>query len=597
MENRRGADALMNEILRGGLSRRDLLKRAAILGISGPTLAALVAACGDDDDDDDEPDDADVDTEDEDPGTEAEDEEEDEDPADTEDEDPDEEDEEPADDEEAEDDEEPADDEGEDEEVTESSGQLVLLQGVDSNTLDPLVRNSVPESTINRHVFDMMTNRNEETLEIEPNIVEDWTVVDDTTWEFKLVEGAEFHDGTPVNAEAAVFTVERSMQDTIGDSGRVHQFAPQNNVESAEVVDEYTFRINTSAPAPIMLDLMQAFEIVPPSHYTMEAEVVDDPVGSGKYRFVEWVRDDHITLEANPDHWDGPPPIQEIIVRPVPEDSSRVIALQNEEAHIIVNVPPELVPQVEEADNARISDVEGGRSIFVGIRNDIEPFGDVRVRQALNYALDFDSISAAILEGFGEKMATIVNPPNNNPDLEAYPFDPEMARSLLEEAGVEEGTRVVMNAPRGRYIKDDQIAEVVAQNFRDVGFDIDLQILDWSLYAGELLPSGEPDALYFLGLGSPFSGQEEINYVHPDYSLNYTRWENEEYVDLYAQLRETLDTDERTDLMYRLQEIIHEECPWVFVWKQTDFYGVAQNLEWEARADEAIIMSNARFTD
>lgn len=588
MENQRGIDALMHDVMRGGLSRRDLLKRAAILGVSAPTLAALIAACEDDDTDDpvddavidDDPDDAD-------PAAPVDDDEEDE-PVDTDDE---EDEEEPVETDDDEDDEDVA------EEPTDSEGRLVLLQGVDSNTLDPLVRNSVPESTINRHVFDMMTFRNADTLEIEPLVIEDWTIVDDLTWEFTLVEGAEFHDGSPVNAEAAVHTVERSVLETIGDSGRVHQFGPQNNIDSAEVVDDYTFRINTSAPAPIMLDLMATFELCPIEPYPMDAENVDQPVGSGKYRFVEWVRDDHITLEANPDHWDGPPPIQEIVVRPVPEDSSRVIALQNEEAHIIVNVPPELVPQVEEADNARISDVEGGRSIFVGIRNDIEPFGDVRVRQALNYALDFDSISAALLEGFGEKMRTIVNPPNDNPDLEAYPFDPEMARSLLEEAGVEDGTRVVMNAPRGRYIKDDEIAEVVAQNFRDVGFDIDLQVLDWSLYAGELLPSGEPDALYFLGLGSPFDGQSEINYVHPDYSLNYTRWEDEEYIDLYATLRETLDEDERQDLMYRLQEIIREECPWVFVWKQTDFYGVSQDLEWEARADEAIIMTHARFTD
>jgi peptide/nickel transport system substrate-binding protein len=587
MENQRGVDALMNDVLRGGLSRRGLLKRAAILGITGPTLAALIAACDDDDTDDSVDVDVDDDEADE-PATGPDDEEdeEDEEPVDT-----DEEDEEDV------EDEEPVD-EDEDEEAdapTESEGRLVLLQGVDSNTLDPLVRNSVPEFTINMHVFDMMTWRDAESLEIGPNIVEDWTIVDDLTWEFTIVEGATFHDGSPVNAEAAVHTVERSMQDTIGDSGRVHQFAPQNSVEGAEVVDEYTFRVTTSAPAPIMLDLMNSFEMCPPEHYPMDSENVDQPVGSGKYQFVEWVRDDHITLEANPDHWDGAPPIQEIIVRPVPEDSSRVIALQNEEAHIIVNVPPELVPQVEDADNARISDVAGGRSIFVGIRNDVEPFGDVRVRQALNYALDFDSISAALLEGFGEKMRTIVNPPNDNPDLEAYPYDPERARSLLEEAGVEDGTYVVMNAPRGRYIKDDELAEAVAQNFRDVGFDIDLQILDWSLYAGELLPSGEPDALYFLGLGSPFSGQEELNYVHPDYSLNYTRWENEEYVDLYAQLRETLDEDERQDLIYRLQEVVMEECPWVFVWKQVDFYGASTNLEWEARADERIDMRNARF--
>lgn len=583
MANQRGVDALMQEALQGGLSRRQLLKRAAVLGVSGTTLAALLAACGDDGDGDDTDDDADDSGD----GDEA--------AGDTEDEE----------DDSADEEEETPDDSGDGEEeddtadegTGESSGSLVLLQGVDSNTLDPLVRNSVPEFTVNMHVFDLMTWRNAETLEIEPRVVADWTTVDDTTWEFTLVEGAQFHDGTPVNAEAAVFSFERATLETVGDSGRVHQIVPQTNFESAEVVDDLTFRVLTSEPAPIMLDMMNSYEIQPPSHYDMESEVPDNPLGSGKYRFVEWVRDDHITLEANPDHWDGPPPIQEITIRPVPEDSSRVIALQNQEAQIVVNVPPDLVPQVEEDENSRISDVEGGRSIFVGIRNDVEPFGDVRVRQALNYALNFEAISEALLEGFGEKMRTIVNPPNDHPDLEAYPYDPEMARSLLEEAGVEEGHQVVMNAPRGRYIKDDQIAEAIAQNFRDVGFDIDLQVLDWSLYAGELLPSGEPDPLFFLGLGSPFSGQEELRYVHPEYSLNYTRWEDEEYVELYDELSTTIDEDRRQELLYRLQEIVMEQCPWVFVWKQVDFYGAAANLEWEARADERIWMADARYTD
>jgi peptide/nickel transport system substrate-binding protein len=586
MENQRGIDALMNEVLRGGMSRRDLLKRAAVLGITGPTLAALIAACEDDGDDDA---DVTVDDDADEPAAEPDEDEEDEEPADTEDE----EDEEPADTEDEDEDEEAADDG--DEEPVEAAGTFVILQGVDANTLDPLVRNSTPEFNINLNIFDMMVFRDADTMEVGPNIVEDWTIVDDLTWEFKLVEGATFHDGSPVDAEAAVFSFERATLDTVGDSGRVHQLVPQTNFESAEVVDEYTFRVTTTAPAPIMLDMMNSYEIQPPSHYDMDSEVVDDPMGSGQYRFVEWIRDDHITLEANTDYWGPAPAFQQVIFRPVPEDSSRVIALQNEEAHIVVNVPPDLVPQVEQADNARISDVEGGRNIFVGIRNDIEPFDDVRVRQALNYAVDFDSISQALLEGFGERTTGIANPPFTHPDLEAYSYDPERARSLLEEAGVEEGTHVVMNAPRGRYIKDDEMAEVVAQNIRDIGFDVDLQILDWSLYAGELLPSGEPDALYFLGLGAPFSGQEEINYVNPDYSLNYTRWEDEEYVELYAQLRETLDEDERLDMIYRLQEIIHEGCPWIFIYKQVDFYGAAENLEWEARPDERIDIKNARM--
>jgi peptide/nickel transport system substrate-binding protein len=581
MVNQRAFDALMLDILQGRVSRRALLKRAAVLGITGPTLGALLAACGDDDDDDAPAA----------PGTTPAPADDDDD--DDEDEDEDEETPEPDDDDDDEDD--------DDDAPSEAAGRLVLLQGVDSNNLDPLLRNSVPEFTVNFHVFDWFTERDAETLEITGGILEDWTVVDDLTWEFKLVEGAEFHDGTPVNAEAAVFTFERAAQTQIGDSGRVQSLVPQSGYESSEVIDEYSFRVHTSRPAAIFLDLLTSFEICPPSHYEDDsadniAHVAANPLGSGPYEFVEWIRDDHITLRANRNYWKFTPQIEEIIIRPVPELSARVIALQNQEAHIIVNVAPEVVPQVEEHADTRISDVVGGRSIFVGIRNDVEPFDDVRVRQALNYAVDWDSIKDALLEGYGEKMKTIVNPPNDNPDLTAYPYDPDRARALLDEAGVPEGHPVVMNAPRGRYIKDDELAQAVAQDFRRVGFDIDLQVLDWSLYAGELLPSGEPDPLFFLGLGSPFSGQQELYYVHPEFSLNYTRWNNEEFNELYAELEATLDPDDRREMMFRLQEIVMDDCPWVFLWKQVDFYGASANLEWEARADERIWMGESSFT-
>jgi peptide/nickel transport system substrate-binding protein len=283
------------------------------------------------------------------------------------------------------------------------------------------------------------------------------------------------------------------------------------------------------------------------------------------------------------------------VIRPVPELSARVVALQNEEAHIIVNVAPEVVAQVEDAANTRVSSVTGGRNIFIGIRCDQEPFGDVRVRQALNYAVDWDSIREAILEGYGERTRTIVNPPNDNPDIEAYPYDPDRARELLAEAGVEEGFEVTMDAPNGRYIKDSDLAQAIAQNFEDIGFRINLRVLEWSVYAGELLPSGNPDPLYFLGLGSPFSGEQELFYVHPDYSLNYTFWEDEEYVEKFAQLNQSVDADERRELMYEIQEIVQRECPWVFLWHQVDFYGAAEGLDWEARADERIWIAESSF--
>ncbi|MFS8532480.1 ABC transporter substrate-binding protein, partial [Sphaerobacter thermophilus] len=186
----------------------------------------------------------------------------------------------------------------------------------------------------------------------------------------------------------------------------------------------------------------------------------------------------------------------------------------------------------------------------------------------------------------------IGNPPHQHPDLKPYPYDPERARALLQEAGVPEGFEVTMDAPNGRYIKDAEMAQAIAQNFQDIGLNVNLRVLEWSVYAGELLPSGNPDPLFFLGLGAPFSGEQEIFYVHPDYSLNYTYWQHDEFVAKFAELSQTIDSDKRQQLMNELQEIIYDECPWVPLWHQVDFYGVTKTFPWEARPDERIFVGD-----
>jgi len=584
MEEQRKLSALTGEVLQRSITRRGLLARTALMGLTAPVAMSLLAACGGDDDDDDDSGSSNpTATTASSGGTSTEEAGGDDEPEG----------------EETEETGETGGDEGD--EGGEPEGEIVIMQGVDANTLDPMMRNSTPEFNVNLHIFDLFLNRNPETLEIEPGIVQSWESVDDTTWQFTLVEGATFHDGTPVNAEAAVFTFERAAQDTIGESAIVQSLATQIGYVSSSAVDDLTVEVKTNKPAAIFPALLTSFEIIPPSVYEDTsadnlANVAQKPVGSGPYKFVEWVRDDHITLEANPDYWGKKPSIKTVTFRPVPELSARVIALQNGEAQIIVNVAPDVVPQLESGDNTRISSVTGGRNIFVGIRCDKPPFDDVRVRQAINYAVDFESIKVALLGGFGERSSTIVNPPNVNPDLEAYPYDPDRAKELLAEAGLADGFEITMDAPSGRYIKDAEMAQAIAQNLEDIGITVNLRVLEWSVYAGELIPSGEMDELFFLGLGSPFTGEQELFYVHPNYSLNYTRWNNEEYNELYDQLTNSLDEAERKDLMNQLQEIVMSDCPWIPVWHQVDFYGVAKNLEWEASADERINAAIARYT-
>jgi peptide/nickel transport system substrate-binding protein len=493
-----------------------------------------------------------------------------------------------------------------------SAGQVIVMQGVDANTLDPAFRNSTPEFNINAHIFNMHTWRDSRSLKIVPEFIQEWKLVDDRTWEFKIPSGAKFHDGTPVDAEAVAFSLTRQAKQQVGGKPTIQgTFGRLTSFDSAEVVDATTVRMKTKDPAAIVPDLLASVEVMPPSVYTDEsaenlAKIATTPVGSGPYKLTEWVKDDHVTLEAFDGYWGPKPNIKTVIFKPVPELSTRVLALQNGQADVIVNVAPDQVPIVERSEKGRISKVDGGRNIFVGMRVDRPMLADKRVRQAFNYAFNFDAVNRAFLNGAGTRTKTIINPPNEPPDAKAYPYDLDKAKALMAEAGWAPGPdgilqkdgqklSLVMDSPNGRYVKDKEIAQAVQQDLQRLGVQVELKVLDWSVYAGDMLNKRQPDDIFLLGLGAPFTGQEELNYIHKDFSLNSTYWMNEEFHKLFSELTTTLDQAKRQDLMNRMWAIAFDDPPWIYIYHQVDFYGVSKRLEWEAAATERIRMTEAKL--
>ncbi|MBV9171695.1 MAG: hypothetical protein JOZ81_16615 [Chloroflexi bacterium] len=493
-----------------------------------------------------------------------------------------------------------------------SGGQVVVMQGVDANTLDPSFRNSTPEFNINSHIFSMMTWRDANSLKVTPEFIQEWKLVDDLTWDLKIQSGGKFHDGTSIDAEAVAFSITRYAKQTIGGKPTIQgTFGQLTGFESASPVDANTVRMKTKSPAAIVPDLLTTLEVIPPSQYTDEsaenlAKLATAPVGSGAYKLAEWAKDDHITLEAFDGYWGPKPAFQTVTIKPVPELSTRVLALQNGQADVIVNVAPDQAAVVDKSDKGRISKVAGGRNIFVGMRNDRPLLADKRVRQALNYAFNFDAVNRALLNSAGTRTKTIINPPHEPPDAKPYAYDLDKAKSLMKDAGWTPGPdgvlqkdgqkfSLVMDSPSGRYIKDKEIAQAIQQDLQKLGAQIDLRVLDWSVYAGDMLNKRNPDDIFFLGLGSPFTGQEELNYIHKDFSLNSTYWQNPEFHQLFDQLKATLDEGKRQDLMNQMWAIAYDDPPWIYVWHQVDFYGASKRIIWAARADERIRMTEAKL--
>jgi peptide/nickel transport system substrate-binding protein len=356
--------------------------------------------------------------------------------------------------------------------------RITVVQNIDTNTLDPQFHNDPVSLNLALHLFDTPFILDQE-ANVIPRFLESYENIDELTWEFRLPQGASFHNGEPVNAESVRYSIERIAT---GDPPVPDPFIGLSSYSAFETLDEYTFRLITASPAPTLPGLMTKLWILPPQYFTETPfdDLQSNPVGSGPYRFVEWVPDDHITLVANEEYWAGAPSIKEIVFRPVSELSTRVALLQSGEADVITNVAPDQAALLEESDDTKVSQAISGRIIFVGMRTDVAPLDDVRVRRAFNHAVDFDTINEQILNGIGQRAATITTPRFANPELQPIAYDPELARSLLQEAGVE-GLSLTMDSHTGVFLKDIEIAQAIAQNLQEIGVEVEVQPLDSSV--------------------------------------------------------------------------------------------------------------------
>ena len=293
-----------------------------------------------------------------------------------------------------------------------------------------------------------------------------------------------------------------------------------------------------------------------------------------------------------------------LIFRPIPESSARVAELFAGGVDIISNVPPDQAEQIEKSDIARLETVTGGRRIFIAF-NQIatgpgsEAVRDKRVRQALNYAVDVDTILKNLFYGRGEREGGMVNPPHKNPAVQPYPYDPEKAKQLLAEAGYPNGFQVTMSTPNGRYQKDKEIALAVASDLAKVGVVAEVVPMDWTLYT-TLLRSKEFPPMFLLGAGSSFlsAWYDLADLVSPVVNPNnFPSWQNDDWDVLVDKLGKTIDPAERKVITDEMQLLIHEEAPWLFIYMQVDWYAVNKKLDWHAPKDERMNFLNVKWLE
>jgi len=318
-------------------------------------------------------------------------------------------------------------------------GGDTLVVGLRSDrilSLDPANYRDRETETVIRNMFDGLVTRTPDG-EVVPELAESWEVVDEVTYIFHLREGVKFHNGEDLTADDVVFTFERIL----APDGMNGQPSPRAGLlgplEKVEKLDDYTVKMTLSTPSPVFLQLLPHTQIIPQEYYQQVGfeGFGQAPVGAGPFRFVSGTLNSEVVLERFDGYWDGPPPLKQVVFRMMPEPSQRVGALKAGEVHIIQEVPPDSAESLRQEPGIQIQVAEGTRLYQIELNN--QRITDPRVRQALNYAVNWDEILSELYQGYARRVPTAMLPSGfgYNPEVEPFPYDPDKARALLEEAG------------------------------------------------------------------------------------------------------------------------------------------------------------------
>ncbi len=473
---------------------------------------------------------------------------------------------------------------------------LVIAQGADITTLDPTQATQIHNLNLFYNLYDALVTWDPKDIgKVMPELAVSWKSVNPTTWQFKLRQGVKFHNGEPFNAEAAKFTIDRLI--TKG----VHQvYGGFATIERVDVVDPYTVNVVTSKPDPILVKRFAGYggQMLPPQYIKQVdwKEFAAKPVGTGPYKFVEWVKDDRVVLEANDAYWRGAPKIKRVVWRPIPDNFARVAALVRGEAQLITKVLPDHVPQIEKAGCCRVEHTLTNLVTVYLINAQKGPLANTRLRQALNYAVDKDKIIKELYNGYAIPIGSGI--PNTDfgfdPSIKPYPYDPPRAKKLLAEAGYGAGVDIEIQSGNGIHLNDRQLTEAVAAMVADVGVRAKvgvlepsqrIQLLRANTFPGLLL--ADPASTTYDADGVLWRLRGPGGIVQKIWPGNY---EGTRFYQLMEEARFSLDAEKRLKNYHEAAQIYHDEAPELFLF-QGELIDAARNeVTYKARGDQRIIL-------
>jgi peptide/nickel transport system substrate-binding protein len=476
--------------------------------------------------------------------------------------------------------------------------ELVIAQPIDITGFDPHDHNNTAVEAVHVNLFDYLLFP-DANGDLQPALATAWEQLDDLSMRFTLREGVRWHDGALFTAEDVKFTLERVAFDpALREHGQYRQ------IREVEIVGPHEVIIHTHNPEPVLLRRLSRIGSAMLPKHVIEAIGWEgfnrSPVGTGPYRFVSWSRDDRLVLEAFDDHWRGRPAYDRLVHRRIPEDATRVAELLTGGVHIATNIPPQDAERVAAASGVRLEPWPTPRVMLFVMNTEGEGTGDLRVREAIEYAIDSELLIEVLYGGLGTPVRGRVTPGITAAPMEFYDtqlYDPERAVALLAEAGYGPGELSIhLQGPAGRYPMDTEILELTAVMLGEVGIRTTLEVLEWSAYQSRVWLSENVRQMALIGLGNSL-GDAAIAYTSAFCDGGYAvmhRWCDPEFDELHRRALVELDPEVRAEMYREIYSRIAEERVYIHLFALENLAGVAESVAWRPRPDEYLWMFDAR---
>jgi peptide/nickel transport system substrate-binding protein len=461
--------------------------------------------------------------------------------------------------------------------IASAAGTFRIAIGIDPDTLDPIQTTTTTAANVVDYVVETLTFIDPDG-KIQPGLAESWTSTPDgLQYTLKLRRGVTFHDGTPLDAAAVKWNLDR-LKDT---ALRVPIRAPYP-LKDVEAVDATTVRITLTKPsAPFISALSWTTSgIVSPAAADKqgnEYKNVVHPVGTGPYAFKERKKGESVTVTLHDKYWSKKPHYDTVVFRIVPEAATRESLILAGQVDLIVLPPIADLPALARNAAVKVLLAPSDRTIFVSLNTTKAPLGDVRVRQALNYAVDKAAIIQNVLFGAGDIMDAPMAPSLfGYCKVGTYEYNPARAKQLLAEAGVKPGTEVSFHHPTGRYVQDKEVSQAIAGYLREVGLEPKLQTMDWPSYVA-VINAGPADKtvhqLAFLGWAPAFldSAMQAFQFwsgYHPPAGLATTFYKDARVDELVLAAEREANADKRKALYCDMAKKVWADAPWLFLYVQ-----------------------------